>query len=113
MKKTRTLPTRFTPETRFAVNPAPPAPFRATQETKFERLKSRLLRELLQATTDPDLRASLRRAANDVASVAWLSGFPLLFLPALVEEKAQAARRQMEHQRRVLKRCQPRGRMAA
>ena len=37
MNKNR-VPTTFGPETRFAVNPAPAAPFRAVLEDEFERL---------------------------------------------------------------------------
>ena len=48
MNKNKTrVPTEFGPETRFELRPAPPAPFRATQETEFERLKTRLLAEQL------------------------------------------------------------------
>ena len=45
------LKARFGPETRFEVKPAPPATFRATQETELERLKGRLLRERLNELT--------------------------------------------------------------
>src|SRR5271156_2555489 len=65
MNKYKTqVPTRFAPETRFELRPAPSVPFRAAQETEFERLKNKLLAEqLLEAT--PELNAPLRRAAND------------------------------------------------
>jgi len=46
------VPARFGPETRFEVRPAPPVPFRAAQDTEFERLKNRLLaRQLAEAPT--------------------------------------------------------------
>ena len=76
MNKNETrVPARFGPETRFELRPAPPAPFRATQETEFERLKNKLLaQQLVQAT--PELNVPLRRAANEAAALAWATEFP-------------------------------------
>jgi hypothetical protein len=101
MNRNKTLvPTRFDPETRFEVRANPPAPFRAVQETEFERLKSRLLaQQLLDAA--PELNAPLRRAANDAAALAWATVFPLLVFPVLFEEKTEAAVRQTERQARI------------
>jgi hypothetical protein len=80
----------FAPETRFELRPNPAAPFRATQENEFERLKNKLLaRQLLDAA--PELNAPLRRAANDAAALAWATVFPLLVFPVLFEEKTDAA----------------------
>ena len=90
MNKTR-VPTTFGPETRFAVNPAPPAPFRALLEDEFERLNARLLRERLADRTTARLGAELRRAANEAAGLAWATAFPLLFFPALFDEKVRTA----------------------
>ena len=42
-KNKQFVPTEFGPETRFELRATPPAPFRATQETEFERLKNKLL----------------------------------------------------------------------
>ena len=107
MKKNyQPVPTRFAPETRFEVKPVPAAPFRGTQETELERLKAELLQQHLNETTDAPTNARLRRAANDAATLAWLTPFPLLFFPALLEEKARQAKRQAAHQLAVLKRCQ-------
>jgi len=100
--KQRQVRTRFAPEARFEINPVvPPAPFRGTQETELERLKARLLRRLLDQSGEPGLNALLRRAANEAASLAWVTPFPLLFFPTLLEEKARAAQRQQERQRRI------------
>ena len=97
------VPTEFGPETRFELRPVPPAPFRATQETQFERLKTRLLaRELAEAPT-PELNTPLRRAANEAAALAWNTLFPLLVFPVLFEEKTEAALRQVERQARIFK----------
>jgi hypothetical protein len=91
MNRNRTLvPTEFGPETRFEVRANPPAPFRATQETEFERLKNKLLAQQLLAAA-PELNAPLRRAANDAAALAWATVFPLLVFPVLFEEKTDAA----------------------
>ena len=98
--KTR-VPARFGPETRFEVLPVPPAPFRATQETEFERLKGHLLARQLAATPTPELNPPLRRAANEAAALAWATVYPLLVFPVLFEEKIQAALRQAERQARI------------
>src|SRR4051794_3481930 len=90
--KTRKVKLKFEPLTRFEVTPVPAAPFRGTQETELERLKARLLLELLEQSVDVELSAPLRRAANDAAAVAWTTPFPLLLFPALLEEKAREAR---------------------
>jgi hypothetical protein len=100
----RPLETQFAPETRFAVVPAPVAPFRALAETELERLKTRLLYGALQASGDPESYASLRRAANDAAALAWATNYPLLLFPGLFEEKAMAAAGQTARQARIRQR---------
>ncbi len=50
---------------------------------------------------DGKLNAPLRRAANEAASLAWVTPFPLLFFPTLLEEKARTARRQQARQKRI------------
>ena len=84
----RRLPAEFGPETRFDINPTPPAPFRAVQENRFELLKVSLLEERLRQLWDPELSAKLRRAANEAAALAWVTPYPLLVFPALFAEKA-------------------------
>jgi hypothetical protein len=102
MKKVRV---RFEPRpSGFEVVPVPAAPFRGTQETELDRLKARLLSELLQSTADTELYSPLRRAANDAAAVAWTTCFPLLLFPALLEEKAREARQRHDRQQAVLAR---------
>jgi hypothetical protein len=100
-KTNHRLRAQFSPDTRFEVRPTPPAPFRATQETDFERLKSRLVTETLLATAKPDFNAAIRRAANDAAALAWVTFYPLLVFPALFEEKLEHAIRHAERQARV------------
>jgi hypothetical protein len=99
MNKTR-VPAEFGPETRFELRPAPPAPFRATRETEFERLKTRLLTEQLAGAT-PELNTPLRRAANEAAALAWVTFYPLLVFPMLFEEKTAAAVRHAKRQTRI------------
>ena len=102
MKTTRTkLLTRFEPETRFDVAPVPPVPFRGARETELEQLKNQLLRDALDAAGDADFYSPLRRAANEAAAIAWMTPFPLLFLPGLFDEKAALARRQLTRAQNV------------
>ncbi|MGB7767837.1 MAG: hypothetical protein WBN22_03170 [Verrucomicrobiia bacterium] len=102
MNKNQTrVAAKFVPETRFELQPGPPAPFRATQETEFERLKKQLLTLHLAELPKPELNAPLRRAANEAAALAWMTLYPLLVFPALFEEKAVVAVRQTERQARI------------
>ena len=93
----RFVPTAFSPETRFELRAAPAAPFRATQETEFERLKNQLLTDELEQA-NADLNIPLRRAANEAAAIAWASVFPLLVFPVLFAEKTEAVLRHAERQ---------------
>jgi len=102
--KRKKVTARFQPETRFEVVPTPAVPFRGTQETELERLKARLLKELIDQTPDREQYALLRRAANEAAGLAWFTPFPLLFFPGLLEEKARAANSQKARQHDVLDR---------
>ena len=95
------VPTRFGPQVRFKVETVP---FRATQTTVLERLKDRLLREHLKNVSDPEQNALLRRAANDAAALVWLTPFPLLLFPTLLEEKARTALLQRRRQAGVRRR---------
>ena len=94
-------PTRLKPKTRFDVVPVAPVPFRGTRETELEQFKNRLLRSALREAMVAELYAPLRRAASEAAAVAWMTPFPLLFLPVLFEEKIAGARRQFERARSV------------
>jgi hypothetical protein len=101
-KNVRRVPALFDPETRFAVQPVTPAPFRVLQDTEFERLKSRLLAEQLANAREAELYAPLRRAANEAAALAWVTFYPLLVFPVLFEEKTRTAISQHERQTRIL-----------
>jgi hypothetical protein len=100
----RRVPTRFGPETRFELKPVPVAPFRAVQETKFERLKNGLLDQRLGELLDPAFNSYVRSAANEAAALAWVTPYPLLVFPALFEEKADSALLFAEKQEDVFER---------
>ena len=95
--------TRFGREVRFDVKTVP---FRAAEPTELDKLKDRLLRGLLGKTSLPAENLALRRAANDAAALAWVTRYPLLVFPTLLEEKARAALRQVQRQELVRERSQ-------
>ncbi len=98
---TTRLSLEFAPETRFELRPLPAAPFRATLESEFDRLKNQLLAEQLYLASHTELHAPLRRAANEAAALAWSNLFPLLLFPGLFEEKVAALTRQIARQKRI------------
>jgi len=75
-------------------------------EASFERLKARLLTQSITERS-PELNSPLRRAANEAASLAWMTSFPLLFFPVLFEEIAADAARHESLQRKI-RRSSPR-----
>jgi len=89
------VPTDFGPNTRFAptIVTTSASPFRGAVDNELERLKEHLLATELARTTNLEANVLLRRAANEAVSLVWLTPYPLLLLPALFAEKAQAARR--------------------
>jgi len=92
---------KFAREVRFDV---PTVPFRETENTALEELKLKLLRRLLEQTADVAQNTAVRRAANDAAALAWVTRFPLLVFPTLLEEKAQTALVQCNRQARIKQR---------
>ena len=102
--KAKQVTTRFAPDARFEILPVPAVPFRGAQETELDLLKNELLRRLLKETPDPKFNAPLRRAANEAAALAWMTPYPLLVLPGLLEEKARTARAQTIRQARIRQR---------
>ena len=103
-KSMKKIGARFAPETRFEVTPAATVPFRTFLETEFERLQNHLLKDLLNRTTDSDLNLLYRHAVTEAAAIAAATGYPLLVLPLLLEEKAETARLYLERQAGILKR---------
>jgi hypothetical protein len=96
-------PIRFVPEARFEQRLAPPAPFRATRENEFDRLKNQLLTQQLSEIPVAELNTPLRHAANEAAALAWVTLYPLLVFPVLFEEKTATAVRQAKRQARIFK----------
>ena len=103
-KQAKQVPIYFAAENRFTVEPERSVPCRAVESNRLERLKAKALRQLLRESTDPELCVTLRRAANDAASLAWATDYPLLFFPALLDEFAHSARRQACRQKRIWRR---------
>ena len=62
------------------------------------------LRVRIWKSADPEQSAPLQRAANEAAGLAWFTPFPLLFFPALLEEKIYAAQRQEARQQQIRQR---------
>jgi hypothetical protein len=88
---TKLLKTRFPRPTRFAVRPALASSPRGRLDADLEKLKSRLLDKRLAAARSAVPGGVLRQAADEAASLAWLTPFPLLVLPALFDELADTA----------------------
>ncbi len=82
-----------------------PVPSRGVSEEALEAMKQRLLDQLLEATPEADLWEPVLHAANEAAALAWMTPFPLLVLPVLMEEKAQEARRWMHRQQAIVSRA--------
>ena len=127
-KETMKLPARFAAERGFTLSlkpavgvrgckermarvandiaPRPTSLARGRMETELDRLRDRLLQPLLDRANDVALLDSLRRAAHEAAAAAWLTPFPLLFLPALLEEKARKASLHVARQKAILRKTQ-------
>jgi hypothetical protein len=97
----RTVPTRFEEDVGFDVTPVPPALTRRAQAEALETLRGRLLADLLADAPSASHAAAFERSASEAAALAWLTPYPAFFFPALFEEKARAARRQVERQRQI------------
>jgi hypothetical protein len=79
----------------------------------LEALKRRWLGEALASVTEIDLSRRLQRAADEAASLAWATTYPLLALPELLVEKGREARLQFERQRAMQSRGRGITRLAA
>ncbi|MFO1499534.1 MAG: hypothetical protein U1G07_14270 [Verrucomicrobiota bacterium] len=95
------VPTRFERPTRFRLKPLFAAADLTARQVIFEQLKTRLLQPVLHGVTDPALHRQLRLAGNEAAAVAWTTPYPLLFLPMLLEEKAEEVHDYKSHQAAV------------
>jgi hypothetical protein len=81
-------------------------PRRTSAVVELERLKACLLLEHTRAVADPAIQSWLKRAANDAASIAWATTYPLLVLPVLLDEKMREACRKAELQKSIYVRSQ-------
>jgi hypothetical protein len=100
---TKTLRTKFAPLTRFEVT-IPSVPMRGAPEMELDRLKNKLVRQLLKEPSFATLQVPLHKAATEAATLAWMTPYPLLVLPVLLEEKAQNIRLQFERQEQIRRR---------
>ena len=66
---------------------------------RFANLKTRLLLQRLNETPESETHASIMKQANEAALLAWLSGYPLLAFPLLLEERALAVTEHARHQK--------------
>ena len=96
-------PVRFIPEARFEQRLTPPAPFRATRENEFDRLKNQLLTQRLVEIPVAELNTPLRHAANEAAALAWVTLYPSLVFPVLFDEKTATVVRHAKRQARIFK----------
>lgn len=99
---TRLQPARFAPPARLA--PKPASPGRAQRDADLEQLKEQLLAQRFTLAPGTAPRATLRQAADEAASRAWLTPFPLLVLPALFDELADTAEVRARKQAEILQR---------
>ena len=95
----------------FAIEKEPKTPLRTTpvrglMEIEIEQLKNRLVTELLGTTPILAMNRHLVQAANEAAALAWLTLFPLLLLPVLLEEKVKTAQLCLERQKNIHHRSQ-------
>lgn len=80
------------------------APARGAAERELDSLKEKLLRPLIEETSDQHAEAALRRAGTEAAALAWTTPFPLLFLPALLAEKVARAEQHLARQKKIFER---------
>ena len=105
--KSRFLQAKFSRETRFEVCPIISAPFRGPVEWRLDQLKSTLLQPVLNGMRNAELQSKLCWAAQEAASLAWMTPIPLLVFPALFEEKVGAASEQWMKQQHIRRKPQP------
>ncbi len=112
-KATRKLAVRFEEAAEFAVPAKVQPDFGWKSVRELAVLKEKLLRQQLEAASDVRLYSALRHAAEEAASLAWTTPFPLLFLPALMEEKQREVLAHAQRQQDIRVRSQSLYAMAA
>jgi hypothetical protein len=71
---------------------------------ELEQLKKCLLFEHKSTITDPNAKRWIDRAADEAASLAWATTYPLLVFPVLLEEKVAEAALKARRQRDIFER---------
>jgi hypothetical protein len=71
---------------------------RRQAERKLSKLRKRLFEASLPEVGDPAKLRLFRLAAGEAEALAWLTPFPHLFLPVLLEEKLDAAKQYVTRQ---------------
>ncbi len=79
------------------------APARGAAEFQLDSLKERLLQPRIEKISDLQAESAVRRAGTEAAALAWTTPFPLLFLPALLEEKVDRAEQHLARQKTILR----------
>lgn len=77
------------------------AGYHGQEADPLQVLKNQLLAGHLAEVRDSELEMRLRRAADESASIAWATTYPLLTLPELLREKTVQALAQHERQREI------------
>lgn len=72
----------------------------------FQQLEKRLWQEVVRKAGEPQTVTFLQHAAREAAAMAWMTPFPLLFYPLLLQEKTQEAETLMQKQREVSEKSQ-------
>ncbi len=108
MKNLRSVkvPADFGSEPWFKSSQPATGDHRSSPIAVLEELKQRLFYEKAGTTADEISLSYLRRAAEEAASLAWATPYPLLVLPELFAEKAAEACLRSERQREILERSQ-------
>ena len=74
---------------------------------ELQQLKARLLRPVLEKTSEPELCHQLCLAANEALAEAWSKPCPFLLLSCLWEEKVREVRCWFKRQQQIFSRTQP------
>jgi hypothetical protein len=93
--KSRFLEAKFSRETRFEVCPIISAPFRGPVEWRLDQLKSKLLQPVLSGMRNAELQSKLCWAAQEAASLAWMTPIPLLVFSRFVRRESRRGARTM------------------
>jgi len=72
-------------------------------DTELARLKNRLLEERLPEDTEPSVERLARLEATEAEALSWLTPFPLLVFPALLDEKLEGVQGYARRQQKLLR----------